>query len=260
VPGAFCFQMSCSNGKPEDQSNLGTALLGSGAIGTVSASRLSFGVFQYYGETWVPRADSPYGEVAGYYFTMKLVDGMTAGEALAYTRYALPGDDHPPMAWTTKLEFNLYGDPTRSLEQCDTAADCDDGSPCTGTESCEDGACVHTGAVDCAHLDDACTVGSCDPDSGECVSVPRIDGAPCDDGLYCTTDDACFEGECSGVERECSEREGYDAWCDEDEESCVWEEQKKGGCQHRPGAPLGPWFLALLALGGLWLRGSRGEA
>ncbi|MBT3222082.1 MAG: hypothetical protein HN348_23665 [Proteobacteria bacterium] len=96
------------------------------------------------------------------------------------------------------------------LETCTTTADCDDGSSCNGTESCSaEGFCVHSNPVDCSHLDDVCSVGSCNVDSGECELIPRFDGGSCDDGQWCTENDICTAGQCIGEQRECGERGGY---------------------------------------------------
>ena len=58
--------------------------------------------------------------------------------------------------------------------------------------------------VDCAHLDDVCTVGACDPATGACAPTPRADGTACDDGDACTMDDACAAGTCAGAPLDCS--------------------------------------------------------
>ncbi len=72
---------------------------------------------------------------------------------------------------------------------CTVDAHCDDGNPCKGVESCDDGAalCQPGTPID---LDDgvACTQDTCDPETGV-VSHDPLD-ALCDDGDYCTVD-AC---------------------------------------------------------------------
>jgi hypothetical protein len=59
--------------------------------------------------------------------------------------------------------------------ECSTAADCDDGNPCT---------------------QDAC--------DGVCYNHPDVTG-PCDDGNACTVDDACNLGVCSGAPLGCDD-------------------------------------------------------
>jgi Peptidase family C25 len=232
-PGAFTWHVSCDNGFPEMEANIGAMLLYGGAAATATASRVAFGVTVAFGEPWVPRPDLATSSTAGYYYALLLADGATAGEALAWTKYALPGDgwteeeygtDFTGAAWATRVEFNLYGDPTRSLERCETAADCDDGSPCNGEESCDAGFCIHSAAPpDCSALDDGCNVGMCDAASGECVATPRMDGLSCDDGLWCFEADRCDAGICGGVERDCGARDGYAVLCDESLQECVFE-------------------------------------
>jgi hypothetical protein len=60
-------------------------------------------------------------------------------------------------------------------------------------------------------------------DSSGCRPVARADGARCDDGLYCTVDDACTAGVCEGTARSC---DGVvdactTASCDEAGDTCV---------------------------------------
>ncbi len=79
-----------------------------------------------------------------------------------------------------------------------TELPCDDGDPCTQSDTCRplDQVCAGV-PLDCSAGDSECTVGVCD--RGEC----RIDGAregePCDDGSPCTVLDTCRSGVCSGV-------------------------------------------------------------
>jgi hypothetical protein len=78
---------------------------------------------------------------------------------------------------------------------------------CPAGERCEAGRCVS--ADPCALLPDcddgrACTDDRCEPFVG-CVHAPSPDGAGCDDGNPCTTEDHCFAGRCvGGVVPECT--------------------------------------------------------
>ncbi len=109
---------------------------------------------------------------------------------------------------------------------CSSAADCDDGNPCT-VDSCEEstGSCQHDAAAlegqtcedgafctvgetcqggscvggprDCSLFDDVCTVGVCDEAADACVADPANEGGACpDDGKVCT-DDVCQGGACT---------------------------------------------------------------
>lgn len=44
----------------------------------------------------------------------------------------------------------------------------------------------------------------CEATTGECVADPTRDGAPCDDGDACTTDDRCLNGVCIGTPVACT--------------------------------------------------------
>ncbi len=49
------------------------------------------------------------------------------------------------------------------------------------------------------------------------------DGVGCDDGLYCTVDDVCSGGTCSGAARDCADGVACDGdeSCDEDGDACA---------------------------------------
>jgi len=121
---------------------------------------------------------------------------------------------------------------------------CDDGNGCTEGDSCLEGVCS-PGALtcdclvneDCAVFEDEdlcngtlvcaedntclldaetvvqceadtgneCTVNECAPETGVCAPVPVSNGSDCDDGLVCTEDDACQEGECVGNQVDCDD-------------------------------------------------------
>jgi hypothetical protein len=235
--GAFTWHISCDNAWPEDPNNLGLALLSGGAAGTMAATRVSYGVTGEFGEPFEPRPDLAGGSTASTYYAHWLAAGATVGEAAMWTKSELPGDgwekvyeevDCTGFAWATRAEFNLYGDPTRSLELCEVDADCDDGNACTGSETCSAGFCVHQGVPDCSHLDDICSAGVCDAELGACAAVPRRDGASCDDGAWCTEGDVCSEGACGGAPRDCGSRDGWEAICDEEADQCDWLDMDTG--------------------------------
>ncbi len=75
---------------------------------------------------------------------------------------------------------------------------CDDGDACTRTDVCRSGTCGGS-AVDCSGLTDACNVGQCNGTTGACQAVPVADGTSCDDGIVCTTGDACVAGACEAT-------------------------------------------------------------
>jgi hypothetical protein len=125
-------------------------------------------------------------------------------------------DDNGQVEWAGCAEANK-GKVTVTLSKarvykCDepdvkNGAPCDDGDPCTVGESCRDGECKSGKQRDCSDLDTDCSVGQCDPDLG-CIKVPYNDGATCDDGLYCTTEDTCVNGDCIGTAKNCDTNSG----------------------------------------------------
>ena len=75
---------------------------------------------------------------------------------------------------------------------------CSDGNPCTTGDVCFGGLCSGT-PVDCSSQDDVCSVGVCNLASGACQPQPSNEGGACNDGLVCTTGDACASGLCAGT-------------------------------------------------------------
>lgn len=245
VGRAFTFHASCENGWPEDSNNLGYALLKRGAIATVSASRSAIG-----GENdFEPAPELGEADTMAYTFSHLLLEGLRIGEVVAYLRYGLPADgwgeeqglDLNGYGWLGKFEFNLYGDPTVGLGRCATDVDCNDGTLCNGEGQCIDGYCAQGELVDCTDLDEVCTVGRCDPDTGTCSARPRDDGEPCDDELFCTEDDACTAGVCGGGDRSCGDApEGFVSICVEEERRCVIEPETVAPTDGGPGEDAGP--------------------
>jgi len=108
---AFVYLNSCTNGYPESSSNLGYALLKNGAIGTVSASRVSW----YNSTVLYGMFDgSTTNSGIGYEFDRRLNDyKYPAGLALYNAKASMtPISDTRLMNY---YDFNLYGDPTTSI-------------------------------------------------------------------------------------------------------------------------------------------------
>lgn len=106
---AFSFQGSCLNGYPENTNNLGYSLLKQGAIGTVSASRVSWNaVFNPDHEpnpSWGTNAELTY------HYAMRIMKDQPAGHALYLTK----ANVNPEGDWMNKMDYNLYGDPSAAL-------------------------------------------------------------------------------------------------------------------------------------------------
>ncbi len=74
--------------------------------------------------------------------------------------------------------------------------------------------------ADCKALDDSCHVGNCL--NGMCEKAAANDGSPCDDGQYCTENDACQGGACvGGSQKFCPSPDGcHVGACDEAKKAC----------------------------------------
>jgi len=110
---------------------------------------------------------------------------------------------------------------------------CNDRLFCTVIDACADGACIGTGdrcpgrachedrdvCVEClvdADCDDdnVCTFEGCNLMTSVCFRGTNTE--PCDDGLFCTVDDQCADGVCTGSPRPCP----GGALCDEKANQC----------------------------------------
>jgi len=98
------------------------------------------------------------------------------------------------------------------------ALPCDDADACTTLDTCSGGSCAGGPPLVCDDLN-VCTDDSCDPASG-CVHDGN--GDPCDDSLFCTVNDHCSGGICSGAVRDCGDDNICTSdECDEATDSCT---------------------------------------
>jgi hypothetical protein len=84
-----------------------------------------------------------------------------------------------------------------------TGGTCDDGNACLTDDQCFDGECAGTTLVSCAD-GNPCTLDTCDAAIG-CAPV-ALEGAPCDDGISCTSPDACVGTVCQGGPSTCDDQ------------------------------------------------------
>ncbi len=106
---AFTFQCSCNNGYPENTGNLGYSLLENGAIGTISATRVSW---YYVGDSnWEMSGGNSY--MADRY-SEKIINTDRSGKALFDMKMAASHSDMDQ--WMNFLVFNLYGDPALKID------------------------------------------------------------------------------------------------------------------------------------------------
>ncbi|RLE21937.1 MAG: hypothetical protein DRJ50_08440, partial [Actinobacteria bacterium] len=76
---------------------------------------------------------------------------------------------------------------------------CDNGDYCDGAETCGGSSGCQAGtAVDCSVYADQCTDAWCDEGIDQCVTAPKPDDTPCEDGDSCTDPDSCQAGFCLG--------------------------------------------------------------
>lgn len=98
---------------------------------------------------------------------------------------------------------------------------CPDTTFCDGVETCTGGVCSATGPNPCA-AGTVCNEATdmCDA-AGACTGQPN--GTPCDDGAFCTTGEACFNGACGGgTPRTCTDNIACTTdTCDETNDRCV---------------------------------------
>ena len=91
------------------------------------------------------------------------------------------------------------------------ATPCDaDGSGCTVNDGCKAGKCQPGDAPDCSAQNDVCNTGSCGSTgvaTYQCGKSPKPQGTSCEDGQYCTLNDACSaNGTCvGGLAKTCAE-------------------------------------------------------
>ncbi|UCE60117.1 MAG: hypothetical protein JSU63_22070 [Phycisphaerales bacterium] len=102
---------------------------------------------------------------------------------------------------------------------------CDDDLYCTVGETCSAGACDGGTALDCSGLDNQCNLGVCDEDADACVREPTNLDQPCNDGMFCTVDEACTAGgSCGGgAPRDCTEQDDHCnvGVCDDAIDACL---------------------------------------
>jgi len=109
--------------------------------------------------------------------------------------------------------------PLTGCEYENNSNSCDDGDACTENDVCVNGVCQGTPIV--CDNPDQCTVGVCDPATGNCIYIPIDDGSPCNDGDPCTFDDVCTAGVCSGTPYDCN-----------DGKPCTIDICNGGSCEH----------------------------
>jgi hypothetical protein len=118
----------------------------------------------------------------------------------------------PLMVCTNGDQCNYAGTCNPDTGQCSlptpktNGTDCNDGNACTQGDRCQQGECSPGAPIVCPGGSPCVNSGTCDPQTGLCSpSVPKPDGAGCDDGNGCTLEDHCQQGVCvAGAPRACT--------------------------------------------------------
>jgi len=76
---------------------------------------------------------------------------------------------------------------------------CNDGNPCTQTDTCLGGSCLGGNPVVCSASEQCHNAGTCNPATGTCSNPAKPDGSACNDGNACTQTDTCQGGACTGA-------------------------------------------------------------
>jgi uncharacterized repeat protein (TIGR03803 family) len=193
----------------------------------------------------VQRADgtiygtATYGGSSGYGTVFQLnPDGSDFSVVLNFDKFS--SGSAPSGRLTKGTDGNLYGTTAQGgngagtvyrlvFGGCAGAVDgtaCDDGNPCTQTDTCQAGVCTGSNPVICTASDQCHTAGTCDTGTGTCSNPAKADGSSCSDGNACTTNDTCLAGTCTG---------GPPANCDDRNVCTIDSCSPSMGCMHTPG-------------------------
>jgi len=131
-------------------------------------------------------------------------------------------DDGESCDWAIPGAAGCCSDECVAAEE---GAECSDDVFCTLGDACEEGLCVPGNDTPCPFNPAVCALVVCVEDTQECTSSPISGLLPCDDGLFCTVDEDCSTGNCSGSPRDCSflDGDGVIGVCSEEEDACVAE-------------------------------------
>jgi hypothetical protein len=135
------------------------------------------------------------------------------------------------------LTWGCAAEPTQPVDATGGAAPGGGGAGADGGTGGTGGGGGNLCDQDCGAINPpACHVSVCNDGShpgvvGQCVVIPATDGTACDDGEFCTTDDACEAGVClGGPENDCgmAPAECETVVCDEAVKGCVIEAADNG--------------------------------
>src|SRR5688572_30128745 len=193
---------------------------------SVSCSKLVAGEVDPYDKEYEVLADEVFTDIdAAIEFASDIGEGVAYVEGVNFSGEAvLAGCTDVTVAADdpASVEVTLIAAGSYDCEDAETedGSPCDDGMFCTTGETCDNGSCGDGSARDCSSQADDCAAGTCSEDDG-CMFEPQPDDTPCDDGLVCTENDACLDGQCIGAEVLCTGTTCSGAYCDEAYGGCV---------------------------------------
>lgn len=120
------------------------------------------------------------------------VYGRTANGNVAPVRQIGPG---PNSGFVELVSVTVRRSVDCSVEANGTP--CDDGNPCTQTDTCQAGVCNGSNPVTCPAPDQCHLAGVCDTSTGVCSNPTKTNGSTCSDGNACTLTDTCQNGVCT---------------------------------------------------------------
>lgn len=190
---SFVYMGSCLNGDVDEPYNIAYTMLRDTAVGVAAASQVSYGaIFSGYDPSQAQDVFA-YGTV----FSQAVLEGRSPARELAeYKKYW----SSRSVLKTMKMEINYFGDPTLSsgVRACASDEECDDGLFCNGIERCYEGYCgLREAPIVCPAPSGVCRAAVCDEATKGCVTVPRLDGAPCGgEENRCFERSVCRAGSC----------------------------------------------------------------
>lgn len=145
---------------------------------------------------------------------LEALEGADGGNASPLPTGAMtPGPSKPESIEDDAIAATL--DQGSGVCETDGSCRCDEASEsCSPTALCTNGASVCDATCPGCFINGVCVEAlarhpldqclMCDP-SRDTQGWSSIEAAACDDGLFCTTDDRCIEGECTGTARVCED-------------------------------------------------------
>ena len=111
---------------------------------------------------------------------------------------------------------------------------CNEDAFCSSGNHCLWGDCTAGEIRDCSEgiSEPQCQQAGCDENSDSCIGDPINEGGSCNDQSFCTIQDKCSAGVCTGQDRDCSkvidEAQCQQARCDESDDVCLADPANEG--------------------------------